>query len=130
MHQVDYHIGLLRGFLIATNAHQTILHALEVVLTHKQNNGEVIGKAEPVKITEIREAAKTIEVTKEEKEAAEQEIEKKKVFSRWTPEETDQIKKLHNSGATVGAISSVMNKAYSKIYSKLVSLGLTPKTGK
>lgn len=30
---LDYHVRLLRGYLLATNAHQTILHALSVLLT-------------------------------------------------------------------------------------------------
>lgn len=44
---LDYHVGLLRGFILANNAHQSILHALDVLLTgYKSCAGPLIGHAQ------------------------------------------------------------------------------------
>ena len=45
---VDYHVGILRGFILAHNAHQSVLHALNVVLTdYRSKAGQLIGANPP-----------------------------------------------------------------------------------
>lgn len=44
MEHVDYHVGILRGFVLAHNAHSMVLHALDVVLAdHRSKAGPLIG---------------------------------------------------------------------------------------
>lgn len=44
---LDYHVGLMRGYLLAQNAPQQIMHSLDVLLAGYQSRaGEKIGKRE------------------------------------------------------------------------------------
>lgn len=71
-HDVDYHVGILRGFVLAHNAHQTVLHALDVLLTdYRSKAGESIGRTEPeppliIKDLPIKIEHKLAEITPED----------------------------------------------------------------
>lgn len=52
---IDYYVGLLRGYLLAHNAPQQILHALEELLTHYRTKaGPLIGEQEAVSVAGMR----------------------------------------------------------------------------
>lgn len=117
---LDYHVGLLRGYLLATNAHQQILHVLEVLLEgYKSKAGEIIGEKKidvrPVPMPDVKfPPTKLPEGVKEVSNFF------------WT---NKQVEFLQNNYHLLSAkqIAEKIGRPPSTIYQKAKELGLTKK---
>lgn len=98
---LDYHVGLLRGFVLAHNAPTAILHALDVLLTdYRSKAGDVIGAAPKPNRTELilpdMGSIKIPKLSEEAKETIKDTIEEKHFF--WTPAEDKLLEDLCKAG--------------------------------
>lgn len=135
--QLDYHVGLLRGFVLAHNAPTAILHALDVLLTdYRSKAGAVIGSRLAVAtFTRDLGVEKTIEKLSGDPphippptdfNAKEEKPEPAKIWTKWLPDEIDIIKKSVENGIAVSEIVKLLpGRKYATVYAKVTSLGLS-----
>ena len=121
---VDYHVGLLRGFILAHNAPTQILHALDIVLTdYRSKAGALIGSEPKVEImppepptllpptggpSPVQKANPTMSYF-------------------WTPVLDKTLEEMWKTGASVHDISIAINKSTAAIYTRISTKGLKRK---
>lgn len=125
--QLDYHVGLLRGFVLAHNAPTQILHALDVLLTdYRSKAGPVIGSQEQaprrteIIIPDMMPLKKPEESMLSEDQAEEiiKKQENRKLF--WSPADDDQLYDLYcvqDKGPTF--ISKKIGRTYASITGRI-----------
>lgn len=131
MEQTDYHVGLLRGFILAHNAPTIILHALDVVVpVVKRSTNEMIGKPAPTSETPPKQPTSSEMVGMKPaapppppKPAQPRESEERSNFF-WTPEHDKILEDMWKAGASVSDISSKLNRTPASIYSRVNNKGL------
>lgn len=126
----DYHIGMVRGYLLAMKADPQILRAFsEVVNTCGSRTGERIGETKreafvqkaPLKSYAsekescIKEIARPIAVQMVDN------VEEKK-HKRYTDSDIESIKSMYEGGASVEDISTKLNRTPAAIYQR-ISIG-------
>lgn len=125
----DYHVGVMRGYLLALNAPTQVLHALDVLLAgYTSRAGDVIGNHAPpalppaVKVTP-QEIKALLQPEKPIEEAPSEGTFLPKKSHFWTTTEIRRLKELYpvKSGAE---IAEILNKPKSSVYYKASELGL------
>jgi DNA-binding NarL/FixJ family response regulator len=114
---VDYHVGILRGFILAHNAHQQVLHALDVVLTdYRSKAGPLIGAEKP----QMHPDPYNIKRVDKEKH----ETDKINSNHYWTEEDEKELEKMYRSGSSVEDIANRFNCSVSNIYARVSKRGI------
>jgi hypothetical protein len=130
---LDYHVGLMRGYLLANNAPTQILNALDVLLGGYQSKaGEVIGKIENIPATKLAAAIINVQKTAPKHDdaptiaPAKDNAEKKKYF--WNRADDEILKKMYvEDGAKPKAISKILDRTPASISTRISNLGLKKK---
>lgn len=123
---VDFHVGLVKGYMLALNAPTQILHALEVLLTdYRSRAGEVIGKAAP------SPAAKPAPVSGEpamplprhlpivQDDEPEEDEHGRRTRTVWTEEMIDKLRSEKRKGSSVVDIARTMGLSPQQVYTKI-----------
>ncbi len=121
---VDYHVGLLRGFVLAHNAPTQILHALDVVLTdYRSKAGPLIG-SKPKDEIALPQAPESLPPA-----SAPAPVQKANIATNhfWTPALDEKLEEMWKTGASVHDISIAINKSPAAIYTRLSTKGLKRK---
>ncbi len=122
---LDYHVGLLRGFVLAHNAPTQILHALDVLLTdYRSKAGPVIGSdaidqkmpPEPPMPRAPREHDPFVVETKEP--------EKKKFF--WDSQDDEILERMYClEGKKTKVIANELGRTPASVSTRISVRGLT-----
>lgn len=127
--QLDYHVGILRGYMLALNAPTQVLHAVEILLENYQSKaGPLIGARQEIKLDtrpfhspDARHLAeKIVEVSTKspphDKFDDNPPVEKSYF---WTNEQDKLLREMYERGDSVEDISIKINRKPSAIYSRL-----------
>lgn len=120
---LDYHVGLMRGYLLAHNAPTQILHALDILLSdYRSKAGEVIGSKTPPPPSSVRQTMEeVIEVVKIKPEAT-----KKKHF--WDKEDDEILRRMYeDEGQGPRKIADALNRTTASISTRISVRGLKRK---
>ncbi|WP_299074753.1 hypothetical protein [uncultured Paraglaciecola sp.] len=135
MEAKDYHVGLVRGFILGQNAPTIVLHALDCIVDGvKSRAGEKIGRAEAM-VTEKSENIKTTQIEPEviipikKKRLGDEpdHMEERKKRSRYTAADTELMKQMYQRGDSVIDIANHFKRKPADIYSKLNYMGVKRK---
>lgn len=121
--QLDYHVGLMLGYLLAQNAPTQILHALDVLLTdYRSKSGPLIGKAE-ISIEPPKEIPHLVKKEVRQNPAPK---ENKKFF--WDKQDDEILERMWvQEGAPIKEISAIIGHTFSSVNSRIFSRGLKKK---
>lgn len=119
---IDYHVGLMRGYLLAQNPPTQILHALDVLLSdYRSKAGEVIGsnleiKVMPIQKQSMEEVISNLEIKPKEEN-------KKKYF--WDGHDDEILRRMYvDEDKKPREISEVINRTKASISTRINVLGL------
>lgn len=114
MEHIDFHVGLLKGYLLATKADPQIIHALHVIVSRGVTPvSEPIGKA--ILETEGRPAGS-------HKDTDNLKVKIKRYF--WTKDEDQKLTELYMSGMKPVAIADHIDRSIQSITMRIYNLGL------
>lgn len=117
----DYYVGMMRGYLLAKDAPQQVLQALDHLLTgYRSRAGALIGESEPDgEEKEEQQIESSLKITINGKE----EPEKKKLF--WTKKEDEILEEMYCvEGKKPKEIGQVLNRKPSSVSARINAKGL------
>lgn len=124
---IDYHVGLMRGYLLAHNAPTQILHALDVLLTtYRSKAGEVIGQ--PVSDSSVykAESKKEDDAARRKAEALYSGLEMPKKFF-WDDVDDALLENMYFQRRGADEIAKVLNRSPASVSTRITTLGLKKK---
>lgn len=131
---LDYHVGLMRGYLLANNAPTQILHALDILLTnYRSQAGESIGHAQGdvQKIQAISTPEQKIEkpilIPQIDKSIEGAEDTVKDAISKnnpWKNEDDRIAAEMYKTGASISDIAFRLNRTVGATYQRFKMRGI------
>lgn len=120
---LDYHVGILRGYMLALNAPTQVLNALDVLLGDYRSKAGPEIPAEPAPVADMPKKMKQFVETIQPDEPVEKpEAEKKKYF--WDSEDDAILEEMYLSGKRPKEISLRLNRTPASVSTRIAVRGL------
>lgn len=124
---LDYHVGLLRGFVLAHNAPTAILHALDVLLTdYRSKAGDVIGapKRTEIILPDMGTPKAPPAIAKAPPAPPEKPAEPPPRNFFWTAEQDKILEEMYMRGAKTREIAEKIDRTYASVQTRIATRGL------